>query len=503
MNESSIVLNVSNALWLLVLSSFIVWYLRYHWKRRSLYLAAWKRPGPFSLPFLGHALLFIGSPSDVLKNIMRLTRLYKSPVPVWIGPKLLFSIYKPSDLEIVLNSSKALEKNELYEFLKIAVGEGLFSAPVPIWKRHRKMIMPTLNQKILESFVPLFAEQSNVLIEQLEKEVGKGEFNVFYYVMNCIMDNLCETVMGVSINVQRGDSDFAKWTTKAMDISYMRIWSFWYHSDFIFGLTSHSKELNDLISKMNSFIDGVILKKRKTYRIYNPFVDEVFPKRKSFLDLLMELSENGSEFKNQELREEVMTFMIAGSDTSASVISYLFIVLGMYPKIQQKLYEEVVEVLGPNRPVEYTDLNKFLFMNRVVKETLRLFPPAPFIARSVIEDIKLEECTLPAGCSALINIIGLHRDPSIYPEPLKFDPDRFLKEEIEKRHPYSWLPFSGGPRNCIGSKYAYMSIKAVIASVVRKFKFSSKYKQIENIDLKVELMLKPIDGYRVSIESRE
>ncbi|KAF5292053.1 hypothetical protein FQR65_LT11319 [Abscondita terminalis] len=499
--------NVTNALWLLLFGSCISWYLRYHWKKRNLYLAAWKRPGPFSLPLLGHAFFLLGSPKSILQNMLKLNRQYKSPVPVWIGPKLLFSITEAKDLEIVLNNPNALEKNESYEFLKIAVGEGLFSAPVARWKHNRKIIMPTLNQKILDSFVPFFADQSNILLKELETKVGTGDFNIFEYIMKCIIDNLCETVMGVSINVQGSDSDFVKWVSIAMDISYMRISKVWYHSDFIFRLSSHSRKIDDVISKMNSFVDDVIVKKREEYRVQcrsePSFVDEELSKRKSFLDLLIELSENGTEFRNQELRDEVMTFIVAGSDTNASIISYLFMVLGMYPEVQQKLYEEIIDVLGPSRPVEHTDLKNFEYMTRILKETFRLFPPAPFIARALTEDIKLDECTLPAGSSALINIIAMHRDPSVYPEPLKFDPDRFLKEEVAKRHPYSWLPFSGGPRNCIGSNYAYMSIKAVIASVVRKFKFSSKYKKIEDIDLKAELMLKPVDGYNVSIEYRE
>ncbi|KAF5292054.1 hypothetical protein FQR65_LT11320 [Abscondita terminalis] len=516
-----------NPLWLLLLSAFIAWSLRYHWKRRNLYLAAWKRPGPFSLPFLGHAYLFLGSSKRTLKNMMKLARLYKSPVPIWIGPKLVFSIAEAQDVEIVLNSPNALEKSELYEPIKMAAGQGIFLAPVSTWKRHRKIIMPAWNQKILNTFVPLFAEQSDVLLEQLEKHVDKGEFNIFDYVMNCIIEKLSETVMGVATNVHGDNSGFVKWTSEAMDIANMRIWSVWYHSDFIFRLSHHSKKLNDLISKINNFIDDVILRKREEYRVQyrngTASVDEGFvtfavPQKnnrsyfveflhkKSFLDLLIELSENSTAFTNQELREEVLTFMLAGSDTSASIISYLFMVFGMYPEVQVLLllvYEEIVDVLGLHKPVEHTDLKKFLYLNRVLRETLRLFPPAPFIARALATDVKLGECTLPAGSSAMINIIGLHRDPFVYSEPLKFDPDRFLKEEVAKRHPYSWLPFSGGPRNCIGSRYSFMSNTAVIASVVRKFKFSSKYKRIEDIDLKAELMLRPTDGYKVSIELRK
>ncbi|KAF5292051.1 hypothetical protein FQR65_LT11317 [Abscondita terminalis] len=493
--------NVTNALWFLIVGTLFAWYLRYLWKRRSLYLASWQRPGPLSFPFLGNALMFLSSPNYALKNILRLTRLYKSPVPFWIGSKLLFSISEPKDLETVLNSPSALSKIEFDKSRKFVGGQGLFSAPIPVWKKHRKLIMPTMNKKVLEDFVPVFVEQSGVLVEQLENRVGKGDFNIFGYVSKCILENLCATMMGVSINAQTSDSKFSKWNHKLMEVSYMLMSNIWYHSDFIFRLSSHSDQYYDVINKMNNFVDDIVLQKREEYRVqYN---DEEFPKRKSFLNLLIELSENGTDFQNHELRDEVLTFLVGGSDTSATVISYLFIVLGIYPEIQQKLYEEVVDVLGPNRPVEVADLKRFLYMDRLIRETLRMFPPVPFIGREITDDIKLEECILPAGCSVIINIIGLHQDPFVYPQPLKFDPDRFLKEQVAKRHPYSWLPFSGGPRNCVGSKYAYMSMKTVIASVVRKFKISSKYKQAEDIELNVKLSLQPVDGFNVSLEFRK
>ncbi|KAF5292052.1 hypothetical protein FQR65_LT11318 [Abscondita terminalis] len=505
MKNSVLAQNVSDALWFLVLGSCIGWYLQYLWKRRYLYSAAWQRPGPLSFPFIGNALLLVASPSDLLKNLLRLNKLYKSPFPFWTGPKLLFSISEPKDLETVLNSPNALNKIEFHKSRKIVSGQGLFAAPVPIWKRHRKIILPTMNQKVLNDFVPIFVEQSDILLQQLLEEVGKDEFDIFDYVSKCVLDNLCATMMGVSVNAQITDSEFPKWNNKIVEISYIRMLNIWYHFDFIFNLSSHSRQYNDLTRKISTFVDDMVLQKRREYRAHreNAFVDEEFSKRKSFLHLLIELSENGTEFNNEELRDEVITFLIAGNDTSATMLSFFFIVLGMYPEIQQKLYEEVINVLGSNRPVEHADLNKFEYMDRLIRETLRIFPSVPFLGRSVTEDIKLEDCTLPAGCSVLINVIGLHRDPSLYPEPLKFDPDRFLKEEVAKRHPYSWLPFSGGPRNCIGTKFGFMSMKTMIASVVRKFKFSSRYKRIEDIDLKMKLLLQPVDGFKVSIALRK
>ncbi|KAF5283093.1 hypothetical protein FQA39_LY17434 [Lamprigera yunnana] len=477
----------------------LMWYLQYHWRRRHLYKMASMRPGPLTLPLIGNALSFVGSSNDMLSKLMEIMNKYQSPVRLWLGNKLLFGVWEARDMEIILNSSHALTKEELYKFTECVVGTGLFTAPVPKWKRHRKIIMPTFNQRTLNEFVGCFSEQSNIFVNQLEKQVGRGFFDIFYLISRCTLDIICETAIGITVKAQTEDSDYAKWINKGMEIICIRMCNILYRSDYIFNRTSMSKELKDLNDKVHQFTGGVVKQKREAYQkkmreqrnMSEGYVDEGFSEsitRKSLLQLLIELSENGAGFTDDELRNEVDTFMIAGSDTTASTMSFTFIMLAMFPDIQQKVYEEVMDVLGPDRIVEHSDLNKFEFLEQVLKETMRIFPVGPFLVRSITKDIQLEKCVLPAGSSVMLGIISLHRNEEIWPSPLKFDPDRFLPENVAKRHSYAWLPFSGGPRNCVGLK---------------KYKFSTTYKSIEDIKLKVDIMLKPIDGYAIAIEFRE
>ncbi|KAF5283095.1 hypothetical protein FQA39_LY17436 [Lamprigera yunnana] len=472
------------------------------------------RPGPPTLPLIGNALSFVGSTTDILSNVMEIKNKYQSPVRVWLGNRLFFAIWEAKDMEIILNSSHALTKEELYKFTECVVGTGLFTAPVPKWKRHRKIIMPTFNQRILNEFVVCFSEQSNIFVKQLEKEVGRGCFDIFHSISRCTLDIICETAMGITVKAQTEDSDYVKWANKAMEIVFTRMFNILYHSDYIFNRTSMSKELKDLADKMRQFTSAVVKQKREAYQkkmreqknMPEGYVDEGLLEcitRKSFLQLLIELSENGAGFTDEELREEVNTFMVAGTDTTASMMSFTFIMLAMFPDIQRKVYEEVMDVLGPDRFVEQSDLNKFEFLERVLKETMRLFPVGPLLVRAITKDIQLEKCVVPAGSSVVLIIMGLHRDEENWPDPLRFDPDRFLAEEVAKRHSYAWLPFSGGPRNCVGLKYAFMTMKCIIATVIRKYKFSTNYKNIEDVKLKADLMLKPIEGYTVAVEFRE
>lgn len=130
--------------------------------------------------------------------------------------------------------------------------------------------------------------------------------------------------------------------------------------------------------------------------------------------------------------------------------SFVFMMLGMFQDIQERVYEEIIDVIGPDRSVTYKDLPNLQLMERVIKETMRLFPVGPILVRKLTGDIAMGDKVLPEGGSVVLGIIVCHRNPEIWPDPLKFDPDRFLPEEVAKRHPYAWLPFSGGPRNCVG-----------------------------------------------------
>lgn len=496
---------------LIAVFTFLVWYLQYHWNRKRLYKMAAHFDGPISLPLIGSGLYFVGSTSDILNNVMVLFQKFKPPVRVWLGQKLFYVLFDPGDLEIIMNSPHALEKDELYLFAKPIVGTGLFTAPVPKWKRHRKVIMPTFNQRILDEFVPVFTEQSEILLEQLKKEVGKGSFDIFHYVSRCTLDIICETAMGVKVEAQTTDSDYVKWANKAMEIVFMRMFKMWYHVDFIYNLTQSARDFREISAKMKAFTGTVVKVKREAYQrkireerqLPEGYIDKQSPTRKTFLQQLIELSEGGANFTDDELREEVDTFMVAGSDTTASMNSFIFVMLGMYPDVQEEVYQEVLDVLGPDRPVEAADLGRFQYMERIMKETMRIFPVGPLLVRAITKDIQLGNCVIPAGSSVVTVIMQTHRSEKIWPHPLRFDPDRFLPDEVAKRHPYAWLPFSGGPRNCVGPKYAFMAMKALIATVVRRYKFTTDYKSIEDIKLKADLMLKPVDGYNVSVELRK
>ncbi|XP_069683152.1 cytochrome P450 4C1-like [Periplaneta americana] len=168
---------------------------------------------------------------------------------------------------------------------------------------------------------------------------------------------------------------------------------------------------------------------------------------------------------------EVKTF---GHDTTYSGLSWAIQLLGEHQKVQEKVFEEMERIFGASkRAPTKEDLQDMKYLECVIKETLRLYPSAPSIGRRANSDIQIGKYTIPAGISVWIQIFFIHRKPEYFPNPEEFDPDNFLPERVRERHPYAYLPFSAGPRSCLGRKYAITEMKTLLSYLVRSFKFRS------------------------------
>lgn len=195
------------------------------------------------------------------------------------------------------------------------------------------------------------------------------------------------------------------------------------------------------------------------------------PERKCLLDYMLDISKNNQMFTDDDIVNEACTFMLAGQDSVGAATAFCLFMLAQNPIYQQKCLDELLEIFSDddNRPPSIKDIREMRYLEQCIKETLRLFPSVPLIARKLNEDVQLTNCQIPRGSSVLIFPYATHRLASIYPDPDRFDPDRFAPEECEKRHPYAFIPFSAGPRNCIGNKFAYIEMKTVISSILRQF----------------------------------
>lgn len=194
--------------------------------------------------------------------------------------------------------------------------------------------------------------------------------------------------------------------------------------------------------------------------------------KKAFLDLLVETHLDQQQ-ANQPLppgqlldlkgiREEVNTFTFAGFDTTSSTLLSVLYLIGLHPQVQQKAYEEVIEVLGSdedNSTIDSETVSRLKYLDACIKESLRLFTTVPIITRHLRSDFKLDNgIVVPAGTNLSINIVGLHSSETYYEKPNEYHPERFFDSEDKNRSAYAFIPFSAGSRNCIGQRFAMVRI---------------------------------------------
>jgi cytochrome P450 len=191
------------------------------------------------------------------------------------------------------------------------------------------------------------------------------------------------------------------------------------------------------------------------------------------LSMLMSArDEDGSRMSDRQLRDEVLTFLIAGHETTALGLTWTWHLLAQHPEVEGKLHQELDRVLGGRVP-EFSDLPSLTYTERVIKESMRLHPPAWSLARTVISDFDLRGYRIPAGANVVMSQWIMHRNPTYFPEPEKFDPDRWSPEKAQKLPRFAYFPFGGGPRQCIGTSFAMMEATLLLATIAHKFQLNS------------------------------
>lgn len=477
----------------------IFWIIKALWERYLDRLKLFKSPP--SDPLFGHSLKFPRDPAEILLVIKNWLLQYEYEVLLYLGPHRMFLSGNPDHAEILLNNTKTISKSYEYSFLEPWLGTGLLLSDGSKWKTRRRLLTPAFHYGILDDFAEVFQEQADIFVKKLKPLADSGDkFNICPDVTNCTLDVICETAMGVNCGAQT-DSESA-YPSAVLSISALiqkrqlspLIWP-----DIIYGMTANGRKHNTAVKLLHEFTFKVIKDKVKAR---NSKQDPRVKKRLSFIDILMESYEVG-EIDIEGLREEVDTFMFEGHDTTAAGIFWTLYLLGRHPEALKKVQEEVDRVYenkGSKTPVELTKDCQYLTC--VIKESLRLYPSVPLFARGLKEDLDLGKgLVLPRGSSFGIATFMVHRNPLFWDDPDDFKPERFLPENINKRHPYAYIPFSAGPRNCIGQKFALLEEKVIIATFLRQYNVTS-FEHPDDLEVCAEIILRTKNGLMVQISNR-
>ncbi|XP_041972628.1 cytochrome P450 4g15 [Aricia agestis] len=533
----------TNMFYLLLVPAIILWYTYWRMSRRHMYELAEKIPGPKGLPLIGNALEFVGTSADIFSNVVTKAEEFNdtSLVKLWIGPRLLVFLFDPRDVEVILGSHVHIDKAEDYQFFKPWLGNGLLISTGPKWRSHRKLIAPTFHLNVLKSFIDLFNANSRAVVDKMKKEAGV--FDCHDYMSECTVEILLETAMGVSKTTQdQSGYEYAMAVMKMCDILHLRHTKIWLRPDLLFNFTQYSKVQEKLLSVIHGLTKKVIQKKKEDFKsgkqpsiVVNPEtsdnlsskvtsveglsfgqsaglkddldVDEDVgqKKRLAFLDLLLESAQGGVVITDEEIKEQVDTIMFEGHDTTAAGSSFFLSLMGIHQDIQEKVVEELYGIFGDSdRPATFQDTLEMKYLERCLMETLRMYPPVPIIARRLNQDVTMPSCGLqvPAGTTVVVGTFKLHRREDVYPNPNKFDPDNFLPERSANRHYYAFVPFSAGPRSCVGRKYAMLKLKIILSTILRNFKVYSDITESE-FRLQADIILKREEGFKVRLAPRK
>ncbi|XP_068216286.1 cytochrome P450 4C1-like isoform X1 [Palaemon carinicauda] len=496
-----------------IIGLVITWYIK---RMRKVALIE-KLPGPPGIPILGNALEVNVEPREFFQVVKGLSYIWGLCTPiwrVWVGPIPAVQVQRAKEAEVILSSNKHIDKSRDYTFLHPWLGTGLLTSTGPKWRSRRKLLTPAFHFKILEDFMEVFNKQSGIMVKKLEKKANGKDFDIFPDVTLCALDIICETAMGRCVNAQENsESDYVKAIYRIGALVQQRQARPWLQPDILFKLLGYAKEHDACLKVLHDMSYSCIKERRVQYlerkmrkkQQSSSNEDDAFVGKKerlAFLDLLLEAAESDPSITDVDLREEVDTFMFEGHDTTAAAINWSLYLLGTHPEIQARVHEELDMIFGDDdRPVTMNDLREMKMTENCIKEALRLFPSVPFIGRELTEEVVIDSYRIPKGTTIMIVPFRIHRDPEQFPKPEVFDPDRFLAENCKDRHPYAYVPFSAGPRNCIGQKFALMEEKIVLSSILRKFKVGSDVRR-EDLKLLGELILRPENGNVVQLTPR-
>ncbi|CAG7837656.1 unnamed protein product [Allacma fusca] len=478
-------------------------------------------PGAKGYPIVGHALQLL-QPEVVMGRLMDWRGTHGSRLKVILG----YTAYNlfltdPKDIEKVVNSHELLNKGSNYDFVRPWLGYGLLTQGGEKWYKRRRMLTPAFHFSILETFQHVFNEQSAVLVKIMrEKLEDKENIEMNSLFSLCALDIISETAMGRKLNCQRESTPYVEAVLRQSQFIYKRWMSPWLQNDFIWSISPAGREDKANLKTLHDFTENVILERKERYALAkeeksvviqpdeNHITESVYFSKKerfAFLDLLLSIQDSSEDqLTDADIREETDTFMFEGHDTAAAGLLWSFYLLVKNPEHQALVHSELDGIFGDDthRSITSNDLTKMKYLELCIKESLRLYPSVAFMSRKVKREFRLDSETLvPPGVDVAMCPYLTHRDPNIYPEPEKFLPTRHTPENSAGRHPYAYIPFSAGLRNCIGQRFVQAEMKTVLANIFRHFQVQLADPNETVVPLP-EIVMRPNEDIRVALKLR-
>lgn len=376
-------------------------------------------------------------------------------VPMLGGPLIVVTGPEVAREVLVKKASKFRKSVALARYSRPMLGNGLLTAEGDVHRQQRRRLQPGLKHRKLSHYVDTMVRHSEDFLKRLE---GKSELDLHTEMTQLTLGIAAETMFGAAPTQHAAAvSDAIAATTRYIAVEVTRPVHF-----PINWPTPRNIALRRAVGTLDRIVRNMIQERRE-----NP------SDRPDILNMLLSAQdeEDGSKMTDEQVRDEVMTLFVAGHDTLANSLTFSLALLARHPEVADRLARESAEVLEGRAPT-YEDLEKLPYALQVFKEALRLFPPAYLAGRETLEAVELGGYEIPPKTTVFVSIYGMHRRPDLFPDPERFDPDRFLPEAEKARPRGAYIPFSDGPRICIGNHFALLEGQIVLSYVGQHLAFT-------------------------------
>ncbi len=408
---------------------------------------------PGRLPGVGHAVSLMRSPLGFLQSLRR----HGDLVRVDLGPMPSLFVTEPELIHRLLTDRRdLLDKGRFYDKVRPLTGNGVIHAYGDEHRRQQAMIKPSFHREQI-------ARYAEVMRDVTEEKTGRwrpGQVVQVDKAMRDITFNILAATMFGSAVGRSAHEELAGLLPVVLEAIMWRTVS---PGDLLERLPlPMNRRFDRAFAELRRAISRVML----AYRERGTDGDHA-----DMLSMLLEArdEETGLPMTDDEICNQIVSVTMAGSETAATAMAWMFYELARHPEIEERVREEVAEVLG-DRPFEMADASRLPYCRTVLQEVMRVRQPILVISRRAVRDFPLGGGTVRAGTELFYSPYAVHRDPELFPDPLRFDPDRWVERPIAQQPKGAYTPFGAGPRHCIGEQFAWAMMHAVLAIVVRRWR---------------------------------
>jgi len=437
-------------------------------------------PGPKARPFFGLLPEFRRDPLGLLERAAQ----YGDIARLQLGPVNFFMLNHPDLIEEVLvTQNRLFVKGRGLENSRRLLGNGLLTSEGEFWRRQRRLAQPAFHKARINGYAETMVDFARRYLASWQ---DRESYDIHRDMMRLTLFIAARTLFSADVT---HDADVVG---EAMEVS----------------LNVFRQRLGRIIPIPESWPTPANRRADRAARLLDDIIYRIIDQRREsggedagdLLSMLMQAEdEDGTRMTPKQLRDEAMTLFLAGHETTANAMSWTWYLLGLNPDAEARLHAELDRVLGGRAPTP-EDLPNLPYVDAVIQESMRLYPPAWVVGRRSTEPFALGGYQFPAGAEVAMSQWVMHRHPAYFPDPLAFRPERWLNGLARRLPRFAYFPFGGGPRVCIGSGFALMEAQLLLATIARAFRF--RIDPGHPVVPHASITLRPASGIRVTAEAR-